>query len=64
MLNIEEALKNWTTLNECLPGLDEKDVKALLTHEVSHDNRATLVERLHQRYNALRVARERRELLR
>jgi len=60
---IVEGLKNWTTLNEVIPGLNELQVKALLDHEVQHENRVTLVERLHQRYNSLRVARERKELL-
>ena len=60
---IVEGLKNWTTLNEVIPGLNEMQVKALLDHEVQHENRVTLVERLHQRYNSLRVARERKELL-
>lgn len=63
-MNTDEVLKNWTTLNEFIPGLGEAEVKALLDYEVGHENRATLVERLHQRYNSLRVARERRELLR
>lgn len=58
-----EALKNWAKLNEILPGLGEVEVKELLDYELQHDNRRTLVERLHQRYNTLRVARERGELL-
>lgn len=58
-----QALKNWAKLNEILPGLGEVEVKALLEHELRHDNRKTHVERLHQRYNTLRVARERGELL-
>ena len=35
----------------------------MLTAEVENDSRITVLERLHQRYNSLRVARERIELL-
>lgn len=58
-----QALKNWAKLNEVLPSLGEAEVKELLNYELQHDNRKTHVERLHQRYNTLRVARERGELL-
>ena len=58
-----EALKNWAKLNEVLPSFNEVEVKELLDYELSHENRKTHVERLHQRYNTLRVARERGELL-
>lgn len=58
-----QALKNWAKLNELLPAMDEKQVRELLEYELLHDNRKTHVERLHQRYNTLRVAREREELI-
>ena len=35
----------------------------MLTAEMDCDSRITVLERLHQRYNSLRVARERIELL-
>jgi hypothetical protein len=43
--------------------LPEVDVKALLDSEMSGAKRVKVIERLHQRYNTLRVARERAELM-
>jgi hypothetical protein len=43
--------------------LPETDVKALLDEEMAGGKRVKVIERLHQRYNTLRVARERAELL-
>jgi len=43
--------------------LPEVDVKALLDSEMANARRVKVIERLHQRYNTLRVARERTELL-
>jgi hypothetical protein len=43
--------------------LPETDVKALLDSEMAGARRVKVIERLHQRYNTLRVARERAELL-
>lgn len=53
----------WRKLNEVLASLPETDVKALLDAEVAGAKRAKVIERLHQRYNTLRVARERVALL-
>lgn len=53
----------WRKLNEVLALLPETDVKALLDSEMSGARRVKVIERLHQRYNTLRVARERAELL-
>jgi hypothetical protein len=41
----------------------EEEVLALLENERATAKRITVLERLHQRYNTLRVARERVELL-
>jgi hypothetical protein len=46
-----------------LASLPEVDVKALLDAEMKGARRVKIIERLHQRYNTLRVARERAELL-
>lgn len=54
---------NWRALNKHLSGMDEKQVKAMLEREMATSKRVTMVERLHQRYNALRGTRERLELL-
>lgn len=53
----------WRKLNEVLALLPETDVKALLDSEVAGAKRVKVIERLHQRYNTLRVARERITLL-
>ncbi len=43
--------------------MSEKDVLKLLDEERVGAKRISMLERLHQRYNTLRVARERLELL-
>jgi len=53
----------WRSLNKVLALLPEVDVKALLDSEMANARRVKVIERLHQRYNTLRVARERTELL-
>ena len=53
----------WRSLNNQLSRLSEEDVLKLLTEERDGARRVTVLERLHQRYNTLRVARERLELL-
>ena len=53
----------WRSLNDVLASLPETDVKALLDAEMVGARRVKIIERLHQRYNTLRVARERAELL-
>lgn len=54
---------NWTTLNVVLRDCTEADAKAMLDEEVKVHRRSVFVKRLHQRYNTLRAARERKELL-
>ena len=54
---------NWRDLNKKLNLLSESEVLALLEAERAGQRRATFLERLHQRYTALRTARERIELL-
>jgi hypothetical protein len=53
----------WRSLNDVLASLPETDVKALLDAEMKGARRVKIIERLHQRYNTLRVARERAELM-
>ena len=53
----------WRSLNDVLASLPELDVKVLLDAEMGGARRVKVIERLHQRYNTLRVARERAELL-
>jgi hypothetical protein len=54
---------SWRALNDRLPLLSEDEVFALLTEEQLHERRASHLQRLHQRYCALRDARERIEIM-
>lgn len=53
----------WRQLNKDLRSLDEAQVLEMLTRERKDLRRVSVLERLHQRYNTLRVSRERVELL-
>lgn len=53
----------WRKLNSNLSLKSEEEVLSLLNQERASHKRVTVLERLHQRYNTLRVARERVELL-
>lgn len=54
---------NWRDLNKKLNLLSEQQVLDLLNAERAGARRVSFLERLHQRYTALRTARERIELL-
>lgn len=54
---------NWRWLNENLSAMPEDEVLAMLDQERRLYKRVTVLERLHQRYCALRDARERIEIL-
>ena len=53
----------WRSLNAELRTLDEAKVLEMLTAERKDQRRVSVLQRLHQRYNTLRVSRERIELL-
>ena len=53
----------WRKLNAELKTLDETKVLEMLTHERESAKRVSVLERLHQRYTALRASRERIEIL-
>ena len=53
----------WRSLNNELSRMSEEDVLMLLNEEREGAKRVSMLQRLHQRYNTLRVARERLELL-
>ena len=53
----------WRSLNAELRTLDESKVLEMLTEERRDQRRVSVLQRLHQRYNTLRVSRERIELL-
>lgn len=54
---------SWRKLNSDLSLKTEEQVLTMLNEERVTGKRVTVLERLHQRYNTLRVARERVELL-
>lgn len=53
----------WRSLNDALAAMPEQQVKDLLDEEMNGARRIKIMERLHQRYNTLRVARERVAML-
>ncbi len=53
----------WRELNHVLASKTEEEVLAMLNLEKVSTRRIVVLERLHQRYNVLRVSRERVELL-
>ena len=54
---------NWRKLNKELALLSEPEVLQLLEAERAGRRRVSILERLHQRYTALRATRERMEIL-
>jgi hypothetical protein len=54
---------SWRALNEQLSTLTEQEVWDMLTEERSTHRRANYLQRLHQRYCAMRDSRERLEIL-
>ena len=55
--------QSWRALNDVLASLSEEEVFALLNQEQLHELRSSHLQRLHQRYCALRDARERIEIM-
>ena len=53
----------WRSLNAELRTLGEVRVLEMLMEERKNQRRVSVLQRLHQRYNTLRVSRERIELL-
>jgi len=53
----------WRELNHVLASKTEEEVLKMLSDERVGLRRVVVLERLHQRYNVLRVSRERVELL-
>ena len=54
---------SWRALNNQLSMMSEAEVLSLLDFEKLNEKRSSVVQRLHQRYNVLRVSRERIELM-
>jgi len=53
----------WRSLNNQLSMMSEEEVLSLLQLEKHGEKRSSMLQRLHQRYNVLRVSRERIELM-
>ena len=56
-------MSTWRSINHTLRSKTEAEVLEMLDAERNGAKRITILERLHQRYNTLRVARERIELM-
>jgi len=54
---------NWRKLQAVLNQMTEAEVLAMLEEERRTLKRASILERLHMRYNTLRVSRERIEIM-
>lgn len=56
---------DWRELNgpKGLMGMSEAEVKAAIDYELRGPKRKYILERLHQRFNVLRTARERAEIM-
>jgi hypothetical protein len=54
---------SWRALNDVLNSMSEADIWFMLEAERFGKKRASVLQRLHQRYSVLRVSRERIELL-
>lgn len=54
---------NWRSMTAVLPDLTEDELKAALDAELKTHKRPAIARRLHQRYSALRTARERVEII-
>ena len=54
---------SWRALNNQLSMMSEAEVLSLLDFEKLNEKRSSVLQRLHQRYNVLRVTRERIELM-
>jgi len=60
---VAKAVKNWTTLNECLADMNAEEVIfALELENERRKPRGTFLKRLTQRYNGIRGEEIRREL--
>jgi len=54
---------SWASLNKAMEGKTEEELLQMLREEQTGGNRPTYLIRLHQKWSAKRVARERKELL-
>lgn len=60
---IDNVLRSWHTLNKAIGAMTEVDCKQALEREMSGNRRKDLAVRIHQKYNSLRLTRERTEMV-
>jgi hypothetical protein len=58
-----KTIKSWRQLLAVLNQMTEDEVLEMLNAERQGPKRASILERLHMRYNTLRVSRERIEIM-
>jgi hypothetical protein len=63
-MNYEQVLSSWLELNNTLRNATEKECEELMHFERGHRNRIRMMLRIHGRFNILRAARERIEIMR
>ncbi len=59
---MDALLDDYGLLNRELSGLREDQLMKLIEHEIENRKRKSFIERIHQRYGKLKIARERAEL--
>ena len=63
-LSVKSTRLSWRALNDVLTQLTEDELVTMLNEERTGERRASVLQRLHQRYTMVRAARERVELMR
>lgn len=60
---LKRAMSNWIKVADTIyKQADEAELLMMIKFEAHNKNRGYVIERLHSRYNALRVRREKKEL--
>jgi len=60
---IQRAMSNWIKIADTIyKEATEDELLQMMVFEAHHKNRGYVIERLHSRYNALRIKRERKEI--
>lgn len=60
---LDQLTSNWRVLGKNIKSLTEEEIKRALTRRLASPTSKEMAVRLHQRYCALRDARERQEIL-
>jgi hypothetical protein len=64
MPRLKRNMSNWIKVADMIyKQASEKELLMMIKFEAIHKNRGYVIERLHSRYNALRVKREKKEIL-